>query len=270
MLLRPSSRKMSRTYCAALLLCLYILTPSYIFAESNTDHIILKTHNNMGYMAVTFDEITQKFIEHVKKTKGTYLDAGAAFGSATLAALDAGAGKVVANDLETSHLNFLNSKVKGADKGKITTIAGDFPDAINLEPNSLDGILMARLLHFFDGPKIEKALRKSYSWLKPGSKAFIITVSPHVHQLKRTKRIIEKRKKQGMKWPGFFENIYLFAPGFIGVTPKSFHVLTQDIMEKKLKEVGFKVIYAKASSFTPWAKDVSPDGSEILGFVVEK
>lgn len=249
------------------LLLIFLTSP---LCASLPDTILKKTVNQMGYMALTFDEITLKFLDFVGETKGTYVDAGAAFGSATRAALEKGAQKMIAIDLDSGHIEALRKSIPSKDIRRIEGITGDFPDALHIKPQSLDGILMARLLHFFDGPKIEHTLQKVYEWLKPGGKAFIITVSPHIHELKAVHPLIEKRFDRGEKWPGYFDNIWPLAPAFKTVTPQKFNVLTPEVIERALHEAGFKILFGRLSGFTPWAKQAAPDGSEILGYVVER
>src|SRR5690606_16142727 len=68
------------------------------------------TLNQMGYMFIKPEKFMQSFIDFSAEISDPVLDIGAAYGIATLAALEKGA-CVVANDLDKRHLDILKSKV---------------------------------------------------------------------------------------------------------------------------------------------------------------
>jgi SAM-dependent methyltransferase len=105
------------------------------------------------------------------------LEIGAAYGVTVLPALAAGAA-VIANDVDPKHLEILRERA-GPLAGKLSLFPGKFPNEVHLPDSSVAAILVARVLHFFDGATIEESARTIFRWLVPDGKVFITAETPY-------------------------------------------------------------------------------------------
>ena len=104
------------------------------------------TLNKMGY---AFDNLTSygdSFVDFCEIVDGPVLDVGAAYGVATLQALEKGA-FVLANDIDRHHLKIIKEKAFRRGFYRLKLIETPFP-YLNFENNSLGAILMSQVLHF--------------------------------------------------------------------------------------------------------------------------
>ena len=83
------------------------------------------TFNKMGWSSEVPNEYSEAFVAYASDCTSPMLDIGAAFGTASIAALEAGA-TVDANDVEPRHLEVLQSRVRPQDLQRLKTIAGGF------------------------------------------------------------------------------------------------------------------------------------------------
>lgn len=146
---------------------------------------------------------------------------------------------IYANDLEPANLNELKKKAEEIGAiNRVNVFPGDYPDEINFPDSAFDGILMCHVLHFFDGEKIERALKAAYVSLKPGGKLFICVTSPYIawsHYIAE----YDKKKKSDLRWPGYIENLWNFNPNLKDNLPSKYHFLDKEILERSLREASF-------------------------------
>lgn len=170
---------------------------------------LIPTLNKMGY---AFDNLTSygdKFLEFCEITDGPVLDIGAAFGTATIRALEKGA-FVIANDIDPRHLKVIQEKATSKNLSRLKLIQASFP-YIDLEDNSLSAILMSQVLHFLPHNETDLIAAKMFSLLKPGGKAFITVATPYVSMFSSFIPIFEVRKNSGVSCPGLIEDLALYA-----------------------------------------------------------
>src|SRR3989338_9876850 len=165
----------------------------------------VRTLNNMGYMTSGLDPYSQAFVDFAPGAPGPCLDVGAAYGVASLNALSNGA-KVIANDIDERHLEILRARALERLRERLTLMPGSFPDGITFAPETLGAVLVCRVMHFFDGPTIERAAVKIMSWLAPGGKVFVVGETPFIGTAKAFFPTYEARVKAGDLWPGIVEN----------------------------------------------------------------
>src|SRR3990167_10702668 len=137
----------------------------------------IRTLNKMGSMFFDTDPAYIAFLEHIKQTKGYFADIGTAYGYSTLEALKRG-GRIIAVDLEKRHLDVLLQDCLPLYKPRLETICGHFPNNVELPKNSLDGILLSRILIFLTPDEITSAFAKAYDALKSGGLLYIVNPSP--------------------------------------------------------------------------------------------
>jgi len=234
----------------------------------------IPTANKKGYVRETLvNEYGQLFLDYVKHLfSPTVLDIGAAYGLTTsIPALTAGA-FVVANDLDTTHLDVLKSKAPAHLLDHLTLCAGKFPQEIDFSSNNFDAIVMLQVLHFLKAEEIEQGIPLLYDWLKPGGKVFLTVISPYIGVLRDFLPVYQARKEQKISWPGQVENIkeYCNHP-CTSLNPDFIHVFEPDILEKIFLKVGFNV---EKVGFYPIHPDAEPDfrndGRECVGIIASK
>ncbi|MBP9722625.1 MAG: class I SAM-dependent methyltransferase [Gammaproteobacteria bacterium] len=139
------------------------------------------TLNKQGYMAVNLDKFSEAFVSMPKNTANQVklLEIGAAYGAASLRALENGA-IVFANDIEIKHLAILSKKASAHTRDQLTLVAGKFPDELKFPENYFDAILISRVMHFFTGEDIIKSLKILRDWIKPGGKIYIVVETPYL------------------------------------------------------------------------------------------
>lgn len=242
----------------------------------------LKTHNPFGGFTTTpCDPVSQKFIKYAS-TGRTVLEIGAAFGAASLEALAKGA-TVFCNDIEPNNLAVVRNRylkksndqqhsVTG-DDSKLILVPGAFPEELSgLAKNFFDAILICRVLHFFTGDKIEKALQQLSSHLKPGGKLFVVCETPFLKNWQRFIPEHEKRVKAGVKWPGEITKPADFeSSGRAASLPTFVHWITKEILDRSLAQSKFGVEYLSyIDRRGQFPDDLLLDGKESIGAVVAK
>ncbi len=253
----------------------------------------IKTLNNMGYMTSTCDPFTEEFVEFSRSQRKPVLDIGAAYGIATKKALAVGAA-VIANDIDARHLEILANEVeveqiasdstsfddKSAKKvvtekngsthhSRLTLLPGDLNE-IQVSEKSVSAILVCRVLHFFTGPQIESVARKLYQWLESGGRIFIVAETPYLKNFENFIPIYENRKRQGVEWPGFIDDVMAVAPERGEFLPRQMHLLDPDVLKCVFESAGFKTVKCNTIARTDFPEDIQLDGRESVGYIGEK
>lgn len=118
-----------------------------------TEHAIT-TQNKKGF-TYPLTPYGLDFVAYSAQAQYPVLDIGAAFGIASIAALEAGA-KVIAVDIEWQHLHSLQQNTPEKLQSRLLTKQGRFPD-IDFPKNSLSAIYISQVFPFLTGDEIEKA-----------------------------------------------------------------------------------------------------------------
>jgi hypothetical protein len=74
----------------------------------------IPTLDPQGAIWLYVDEITQAYLDFAGKTKGTLLEVAAGYGHIVIKALEAGAGKVFANEIDADQLAIIKSRTPAA------------------------------------------------------------------------------------------------------------------------------------------------------------
>lgn len=238
-------------------------------AGSDVSKYFVPTLNNMGYMTKTLDPYSQAFVEYAGQMPGPVLEVGAAYGIASLAALAAGA-KIYCNDLDPRHLEVIKQQAieRQLDLSRLMIVPGQFPQEITFPANTLDGVLMCRVIHFFDGETIESSLQKLYYWLKPGGKLFIVAETPYLKPLADFIPEYEKRVKEGAKWPGLITNLHQYFND--RTNPKFIHCMDIPVLQRALTAQGFVVERIGYINRSDFPEDRRLDGRESVGVIAYK
>ncbi|OJW52562.1 MAG: hypothetical protein BGO67_06400 [Alphaproteobacteria bacterium 41-28] len=243
--------------------------PSNILVQPEAKDALIVTLNHMGYMLSKPEKYNQAFIDFSAHAPGPVLDIGAAYGVATIPALERGA-YVIANDLDERHLHILKSKVSPSCLDRLELKPGRMPNEIDFEENSLGAVLASRILGFMMPEEFELSLKKIFKWLKPGGKFFFLSGSLY-GTFQKFLPIYQKRKAEGHAWPGFIEDVSFCNPGRAGDLPEFVHVLDEEILSNSLKVTGFAI---EELGFNPalegCPQDMKFDGREYIGAIALK
>lgn len=230
---------------------------------------LISTLNSMGTMTPSPDIFSRAFIEFAPRAPGRSLDIGAAYGVATLPALSGGA-SVIANDIDERHLKILFNRVPQEHRARLELVAGEFPDRLDFPAGSLGAVLICRVMHFFDGPRIERAAAKAMNWLAPGGKVFVVGETPFIGTAKAFFPTYESRLKAGAPWPGVVENVAAHDPKRTGSLPKLFHLLDERILGRVFTAAGFEIERSELFARPDYPADIRMDGRESVGLIAVK
>lgn len=229
----------------------------------------VKTLNNMGYMTSSLDVYSQAFVDFAPGAPGLALDVGAAYGVASLAALGNGA-RVVANDIDERHLEILKERAPSHLRARLSLIPGGFPDGIDFPSGSLGAVLICRVMHFFDGPAIERAAANVMRWLAPGGKVFAVGETPFIGTAKAFFPTYQARLKEGDPWPGIVENVGAHDPKRAGNLPSRMHLLDETTLRRVFTKAGFEIERLGTFARPEFPPDIQLDGRESVGLIGRK
>ncbi len=241
-----------------------------ILAQPETKDALIVTLNSMGYMLSQLEKYNQAFVDFAPLAPGPVLDIGAAYGLATIPALERGA-FVIANDLDERHLNILKNKVPPSLLDRLELKPGRMPTEVDFEENSLGAVLASRVLHFLVPEELDLCLEKIFKWLKPGGKFFFLSSSPYIGGFRKFLPTYEKRKAEGQKWPGVLDDIPSCTPERAHELPRYMHLLDEDVITESFSKVGFVIEdigYSPAIEDHP--EDMKSDGREQIGAIAVK
>ena len=227
------------------------------------------TLNRMGYMTSTLDPYSKAFIEFSTVAPGPVLDVGAAYGVATIEALK-NSKRVFANDIDSRHLEILRDRVPAELRDRLELFPGAFPEGLSFERESLGAILVARVMHFFDGATIDRSAETLHRWLAPGGKAFIVAETPYLKNWQTFIPEYEKRRAQGELWPGFVSDVMAFAPDRGKSLPPQIHFLDPDVLSRVFIAAGFKIEKVGTMPRPDFPADMQLDGRESVGIIAVK
>jgi SAM-dependent methyltransferase len=229
----------------------------------------IPTLDRQGAIWLYIDEITQAYLDFAGQTKGTLLEIAAGYGHIVIKALEAGAEKVFANEIDADQLAIIKSRTPAAYSDKLVCCLGQFPEHLEFSDASFDGIYNARLFHFFDGDRIRASLTKFYRWLKPGGRVFLVNDAVYRTIFKPLIPVYEKRIAAGDEWPGFIADIGCCIPEYLHpeTFPKTMNFMDPTVLARELNRAGFKVVIA---GFYPYTGNFAPgrlDGREIAAAI---
>lgn len=232
----------------------------------------VKTFNNTGYMTTSLDEFSREWVKFARVSKGVNADIGAAYGVATLAALENSQAQVLAIDLDPGHLEVLKTRAQdiGA-SSRLQTAAGNFPDDFSsVENESLENILICRMLHFFNGPQLQNAIHWCFQKMRAGGRLVLVNETPYLKNFKSFIPIYEERKKRGDEFPGFIDEVKKVAPERAPFLPAQMHLLDEDVLRRVCKKAGFKIEKSALIARPEFPTDIQLDGRESVGVIALK
>jgi ubiquinone/menaquinone biosynthesis C-methylase UbiE len=235
----------------------------------NNTALVTRNRKGFSYKLSTYGEA---FVAYAKHTQGMVMDVGAAYGVATLPALQSGA-KVVAVDIDENHLNILHNKTKNNFGDNLVLINKKFP-YLEFEANTFDAVYISQVFPFLMGAEIVLAIEKIAYWLKEGGKLFLVSFTPYLDHVKSYIPEFESRRKAGEKWPGYIENLAMYSDNddIAANLPNKIHHLDEKDISIQLFKNGFmieKLEYFGAQS-DELPQGIQYDGRERLGIIARK
>lgn len=228
-------------------------------SESKKSYVM---DNKFGFDVLEADPnwVMESFLKNIK-SGDVILDVGSGYGALTRQALNRNA-IVISNDLSQNALLY---NLKHINKEQVASLYLNTQDIrkISLPNNSLDAIMFHRVLHFFSGPDIDKILSKSYQWLKPNGKIYIVMMSKD-HIAFRDKIKYDNTKK----WPG--DNLVIVKkhlPAQVSALPETLHVTSVETLTKNLNNQGFDIEKCDYISLKKVGTEKNRDGKEAVGII---
>lgn len=218
--------------------------------------------NQFGFDVLEADPnwVMESFLNNLKKGD-IVLDVGSGYGALTRQALNRNA-IVISNDLSRNALLYNLKKITKEQFEHLYLNTQDIRK-ISLPKNSLDAIVFHRVLHFFSGSDIDKILSKSYQWLKPNGKIYIVMMSKD-HIAFRDNIEYDYTKK----WPG--DDLVIVKkhlPDQVYALPQTLHVASVETLTKNLKNQSFKIEKGDYVSLKKVGTEKNRDGKEAVGII---
>lgn len=229
-----------------------------------------ETLNKMGYMNLDPDWIQIQFFEFLPQAKGPGLDIGCAYGVVTLEALKRGY-SMIAVDMEKGHLDVVQSEAKknGWEKN-LNCICARFPEGVDLSANSVGAVMLSKLIHFLKGRELEEGFKKIHHWLKPGGKVIMSSMTPFWKTQVDLLPEYQRRKAAGEKWPGEVKVPEKLHALFTGTLPLEMHMLEAEILERELRNIGFRIDLAQDQPLDVPDDRMGLDGREVAVVIASK
>jgi SAM-dependent methyltransferase len=229
----------------------------------------ISTNSHHGWTNERPNEVASEFLEAIQTHPGgTVLDLGAAFGVATIPALDLGA-VVYANDIDASHISEIEARASSASRERLHLVLGRFPQEVDFEAETFDAILASNVLHFLTGDEVELALTKIARWLRPGGTLHVLVNSPFVGNLREARPMIEARSIRGERWPGEVHGIRsLCKHPSAQRLPDMIHFFTPEILAVAVQRAGLHVENCELftrSDIPLFARDAGKENLRLCG-----
>lgn len=231
--------------------------------------MMIPTLDSQGWIWLYKDEVTESYINFASETGGLMLEIGAGYGHIVLEVLKRDA-RVIAVDMSQEQLEIIKSRAAASALTGLEVIKAEFPEELDLPPESIDGVLISRVFHFFSGERIRESLRKVHFWLRSGGKVFIVADTVYRTIFKRIIPRYENNVADGAEWPGWVDNVRKFIPQDRldrDTQPLAMNFTDPGIWRRELELAGFEI---EISSFFRYPAEpyyARLDGREIVGAV---
>jgi SAM-dependent methyltransferase len=228
------------------------------------------TRNQTGWSARAPHEINLAFAKFASSSTLPVLDIGAGFGAASIEVLRRGANLIV-NDAAAEQIAHIRSTVEQLCLPAPQFVLGEFPGDLDFPSESLGAVHSSNVLHFLTPEEFEIGIRKIHSWLAPSGKIFLLTSSPFQGHLRNCGAVFDKRKQDGAKWPGWFEDVKQMNSGpLLDLIPNSMLFFDVETLSDQLVSVGFTIEEGRLYSRSGIPDSCRLDGRENLFLIGRK
>ncbi len=217
----------------------------------------------MGWSGRKLGEASEQFVTFAAVAGGPVLDIGAGYGAACRAAFEAGAVRVIANDIDARHVEALDARFE--------IKIGRFPREIEFEDGSLAAIHAANVFHFLSPRQLTSGLRKIERWLRPGGKLFVQAASPYQSVWGAFPQEYLRRVEAGQAFPGVMEKVSDYVTHRMrGEMPRSIHLMDEVILRREAEAAGLVVERAWLYRWRGLPRELTMDGREMVGLIARK
>jgi len=133
-----------------------------------------------------------------------------------------------------------------------------------LGDGSLSGGLAAQVLHFFDGPTVERPFQRVLRWLEPGGAWYVVVMTPSLGFYRTLRPEYGTRARRGERWPRIFDPRTVAPPDWKGRFPPMVHLSEKDVLRRCAEEAGFTVETPEYFCFPHFPARHRSDGHEFL------
>jgi SAM-dependent methyltransferase len=145
-----------------------------------------------------------------------------------------------------------------------------FPDELPLGDASVSGVLAAQVLHFLDGPAVERSFANVHRWLEPGGAFFVVVMTPSLSYYSGFRPRYRERVAQGERWPGIFDPKEVATPDWRDRLPPMVHLFDEPVLRRCAEEAGFVVEKMEYFCFRNFPDKHRTDGREYLTLTARK
>lgn len=225
------------------------------------------TRNRMGWASRHLNPISEEFVRFCAGGLTLpVLDIGAGLGTATLPALAAGA-RVIANDLDPTHLSEIQRATPEPDRDRLTLLEGAFP-RLQIADHSLAAAHASSVLHFLNGKQIEEGFRRLARCIVPGGRVFIQAATPYQQPFTPFLEEYQRRIAADKKWPGWIVKLSHYCQHRqVGQMPKSIHLLDETVLARAAEQAGLIVERVWLYQRDDLPESIRLDGREAVGLI---
>ncbi|HTJ53408.1 MAG TPA: chorismate lyase [Cyclobacteriaceae bacterium] len=231
----------------------------------------ISTRNKKGF-TYELTSFGKAFINFASKATKPVMDIGAAYGVATIPALETGA-RVIAVDIEEEHLIAIADSLDTPLRNRLITLKERFPD-FDLAPESIGAVYMSQVLPFLSGEEIEQGAKSIYNWLAPGGEVFVVSFTPYISHVSSYIPLYEERQRAGVKWAGYIDDLSRFSndPNIYRHLPNKIHHIGQEDLQRAFVDAGFVIreirYFGEEEGALP--EGIRMDGRERVGMIAYK
>ena len=233
--------------------------------------IAISTKNKKGFTYL-LSSFGKAFVNSASKASHPVVDIGAAYGIATIPALQTGA-TVMAVDIEEKHLLSIANTVDPVFQKHLIPIRERFPD-FDLPEKSVSAVYMSQVLPFLKGDEIEKGVRKVFNWLIPGGEVFVVSFTPFIQHVSSFIPVYKERKKNRVRWAGYVEDLAQFSSheSIYKHLPNEIHHIDLEDLKWVFEDNGFIIkevrYFGEEEGALP--EGIRMDGRERVGLIASR
>ncbi|UII21392.1 class I SAM-dependent methyltransferase [Fulvivirga ligni] len=228
------------------------------------------TQNKRGF-TYNLPDIGQQFIDEAVLDQGPVLDVGAAYGVATLPALEKGL-QVVALDINKEHLRYLKANTPQPHAHRLETVESNFP-YIDFPHNYFQSIYISQVFPFLKPFEIVSAAKKLHAWLKPGGKLYVVSFTPYLRHCESYLEIYHLKKEKDEPWAGYIECLPEFSKNnpVAAELPESINHVDEDDLRRVFSPFfSIEQLYLFGDARNELPEWIKYDDRERVGMVAKK
>lgn len=229
------------------------------------------TKNQRGF-TYQLTRFGQAFVDEAAIATYPIVDIGAAFGVATIPALEKGA-TIIAIDLSANHLSILKENTPPPYRDNLTTKQGRFPN-ITLPTTPVSAVYLSQVLPFLSPDEVVKGAQMIYDWLVPEGKVFIVSFTPFLAHVADYLPVYQQKKKQGEIFAGYVIDLprYCSNQDIARQLPSAINHVDEDDLRFAFTKAGFDILQLETFGDENYdlPKGIKYDDRERVGLIAQK